>query len=63
MPRSKQPVNASRCHDMLRRLAEEYKTTERNLRDAGHTKLADKEHEYYEAMIKAMTVLVRTHDI
>ena len=59
----KQPVNASSCHSMLRRLAEQYKEMEARLREGGRDDLADKEHEHYEAMITAMTVLVKTHNI
>jgi len=56
-------VNASRCHDMLRRLAEQYKEREEMFREAGKDRLADLEHEHYRTMIDAMTTLVKTHDI
>ena len=62
MPR-KEYVNASRCHAMLRRLAEQYKENSRQFREAGNDGKADEEWENYEAMIRAMTVLVRAHGI
>ena len=62
MPR-KEYVNASNCHAMLRRLAEQYKDRAQQFQEAGKDKLADEEWENYETMIRAMTVLVRTHGI
>ena len=64
MPRKANiPMNAAKCHEQLRRLADDYRQREAQFREAGNDRLADKEHEYYEAMIRAMTVLVRTHNI
>lgn len=62
MPK-KEYVNASKCHDMLRRLAEQYKELAYQFQDAGKDKLAEAEWENYEAMVRAMTVLVKTHNI
>jgi len=62
MPKKK-CANASLCHEHLRRLASDYKEHEQRLRDAGKDRLADIEHENYEAMIRAMTVIVRTRSI
>lgn len=56
-------AEADKCYDMLARFKEQFKTAEKIAREKGMENEARKAHNKYNAMLHAMTVLVKEYDL
>ena len=56
-------AEANKCYDMLARFKEQFKTAEQIARAQGKEEAEKKAHEKYNAMLAAMSVLVKEYDL